>query len=208
MSIIEDIKQQVIDGSGRKTKELVQQAINQGVEVSAIVNEGLIGGMSYMGNKFKKNEVYVPEVLMAARAMQQGMDIVKPLIAQSGVKEKGIIVIGAVKGDLHDIGTNLVTMMLQGAGYKVINLGVDITTEKFIKAIKEHKPHIVGLAALLTSTMPDMKATVDDLKPYRDKIKIMIGGAPVTAEFAREIGADSYAPDAATAVDEADALLN
>lgn len=208
MSIIEDIKQQVIDGSGRKTKELVQQAINQGVVVAAIVNEGLIGGMSYMGNKFKKNEVYVPEVLMAARAMQQGMDIVKPLIAQSGVKEKGIIVIGAVKGDLHDIGTNLVTMMLQGAGYKVINLGVDITTEKFIKAIEEHKPHIVGLAALLTSTMPDMKATVDDLKPYRDKIKIMIGGAPVTAEFAREIGADSYAPDAATAVDEADALLN
>lgn len=207
MSIIQDIKGQVIEGSGRKVKELVQQAVSQGVEIATIVNEGLIGGMTYIGDKFKKNEVYVPEVLMAARAMQSGMDIVKPLIAQAGVKDKGVIIIGAVKGDLHDIGTNLVTMMLQGAGYKVINLGIDITTEKFIEAIEEYKPDIVGLAALLTSTMPDMQATVNDLKPYRDKIKIMVGGAPVTAEFAREIGADSYAPDAATAVDEADRLL-
>lgn len=207
MLVLQEIKEMVIAGNARKTKENIQKAVDEGIDVSVIINDGLIAGMQYVGEKFKVNEVYVPEVLMSARAMNQGTEMLRPLIAQAGIKEKGIIVIGTVKADLHDIGTNLVTMMLQGAGYKAINIGVDISREKFAEAIKEHNPAIVGLAALLTTTMPEMQETVAYLKENCGGVKIMVGGAPVTQKFADEIDADSYADDAARAVDEADKLI-
>lgn len=158
-----------------------------------------------VGVKFKNNEVYVPEVLISARAMHAGMDVVKPLLSEAEVRDKGTILAGTVKGDLHDIGKNLVHMMLEGAGYKVIDLGVDVSAEKFAQAVEEHKPQIVGLSALLTTTMINMKSTIERLKAY--PVKVMIGGAPVTQKFADEIGADAYAPDAATAVDKAEQLM-
>lgn len=205
--VIQEIKELVIKGSARKIQESVQQAIEQGLEVSSILNDGLVAGMQYMGERFKANEVYVPEVLMAARTMQKGMDVLRPLIIQAGIKEKATVVIGAVKGDLHDIGTNMVTMMLSGTGYKVINLGVDISPEQFAEAIEKYNPQIIGLAALLTSTLPMMKNTIEYLQSYRHRVKIMVGGAPVTPEFAAEINADSYAADAGSAVSQADAIL-
>jgi len=207
MSVLEDIKQAVIAGNAPMVKAFTEKALAEGVSVNDLINESLIGGMSYIGVKFKNNEVYVPEVLIAARAMHAGMGVLKPLLAGGGIKPKGIFVIGTVKGDLHDIGKNLVLMMMEGAGFKVIDLGIDVPTEKFIRAIEEHKPQIVGLSALLTTTMIQMKNTIQELKPYRDSVKVMIGGAPVTQRFADEIGADAYAPDAATAVELAAELL-
>ncbi|MEW6661651.1 MAG: cobalamin B12-binding domain-containing protein [Bacillota bacterium] len=207
MSVLEDIKQAVINGNPPKVKEFTEKALAGGLNPNDVINEGLIGGMSIIGVKFKNNEVYVPEVLIAARAMHAGMGVIKPLLAGGDIQSKGTFVIGTVKGDLHDIGKNLVIMMLEGAGFKVIDLGIDVPTEKFVQAIKEHKPQIVGLSALLTTTMTQMKSTVEELKPYRNSIKVMIGGAPVTERFAEEIGADAYAPDAATAVEIATELL-
>jgi 5-methyltetrahydrofolate--homocysteine methyltransferase len=205
--LIQEIRELVIKGGTRKIQEHVEKAIEQGLDVSSILNDGLVAGMQYIGEKFKVNEVYVPEVLMAARTMQKGVDVLRPLIIKAGIKEKATIIIGAVKGDLHDIGTNMVTMMLEGNGYKVINLGVDISAEQFAEAIEKYNPKIVGLAALLTSTLPEMKNTVEYLKLHRDKVKIMVGGAPVTQKFADEISADSYAADAGSAVSQADSLL-
>lgn len=207
MSILQEMQEAVISGNAGKVKECAEKAVAEGIEVSAILNDGLIAGMNVIGVRFKNNEVYVPEVLVAARAMHAGMAVVKPLIADAGIQEKGTVVIGTVKGDLHDIGKNLVMMMLEGAGYKVIDLGIDVPSGKFIQAVEEHKPQIVGLSALLTTTMTQMKATVEQLQPYRDHVKVMVGGAPVTQKFADEIGADAYAPDAASAVDKAKELL-
>ncbi|KLU62909.1 methionine synthase [Peptococcaceae bacterium CEB3] len=207
MSLLEEMSEWVISGNANKVKALVEQALAEGVAPASIVNEGLIPGMTVIGAKFKVNEVYVPEVLIAARAMHAGMAVVKPLLSVSDTKEKGIAVIGTVKGDLHDIGKNLVGMMLEGAGYTVIDIGIDVPPEKFLQAVQEHKPQIVGLSALLTTTMTNMKATIELLKPYRDQVKIMIGGAPITPKFADEIGADGYAADAASAVDCANNLL-
>jgi 5-methyltetrahydrofolate--homocysteine methyltransferase len=165
--------------------------------------------MNEVGRRFKNNEFYVPEVLIAARAMHAAMDVLKPLLAASDVQPVGTVVIGTVKGDLHDIGKNLVAMMLEGGGFNVIDLGVDVSPEKFLQAVREHKPNIVGLSALLTTTMPAMKTTIEALKEagVRDQVKVIIGGAPVTQRFADEIGADGYAPDAASAVDVARQLL-
>lgn len=207
MSTIQEIKELVILGDARKAKERVQQAVDEGIEVASIINDALIAGMQHVGEKFKVNEVYVPEVLMSARAMNQSMEMLRPLIAKAGIKEKGVIVIGTVKGDLHDIGTNLVTMVLQGAGYKAINVGVDISREKFAEAVEEYKPAIVGIAALLTTTMPEMQEIVAYLKEHCKGVKIIVGGVPITQKFADEIGADSYAEDAARAVDEANRLI-
>ncbi|MBS3977702.1 MAG: corrinoid protein [Syntrophomonadaceae bacterium] len=207
MPVLEDIKQAVIDGNAPKMKAITERALAEGISINDIINEGLIGGMSYIGVKFKNNEVYVPEVLIAARAMHAGMGVIKPLLTGENFQSKGTFVIGTVKGDLHDIGKNLVIMMMEGAGFKVVDLGIDVPTEKFIQAIEEHKPQIVGLSALLTTTMVQMKNTIQELKPYRNEIKVMIGGAPVTQKFADEIGADAYAPDAATAVELATDLL-
>ncbi|KLU62436.1 methionine synthase [Peptococcaceae bacterium CEB3] len=205
MSTFEEIAAAVISGNAKKVKESAEQALAEGAAPQAIVNEGLIAGMNVVGVKFKNNEVYVPEVLISARAMHAGMDVVKPLLSDADVQDKGTILVGTVKGDLHDIGKNLVRMMLEGAGYKVIDLGVDIAPDKFAQAVEEHKPQVVGLSALLTTTMSSMRSTIERLKGY--PVKVMIGGAPVTQKFADEIGADAYASDAASAVEKADQLM-
>lgn len=207
MSNLEQIKEFVIAGSAKQVKECTEGAIAEGVDVSTILNEGLIAGMSIIGARFKANEVYVPEVLMSARAMHTGLAVIKPLIASSGLKEKGTVAIGTIKGDLHDIGKNLVIMMLEGAGYKVIDLGVDVPAEKFLQAIEEHHPQVIGISALLTTTMMQMKEAVEKLKAYDGKTRIIVGGAPVTPKFASEIGADGYAADAASAVDKVAELI-
>lgn len=207
MSILEDIKAAVIDGRPKRVKEYTEQAVAEGVDANTIINDGLIAGMGVVGILFKNNELYVPEVLIAAKAMHAGMEVVKPLLAGSSAVEKGTVVIGTVKGDMHDIGKNLVVMMLECAGYKIIDLGVNVPPEKFAQAVAEHKPQIVGLSALLTTTLSEMKAVLSQLQPYRPGLKVMVGGAPVTQKFADEIGADGYAANAASAVEKADALL-
>ena len=208
MSILEQIKEQVIAGSAKKVKEYTDAAVARGLDVSLILNDGLIAGMNVVGALFKNDEVYVPEVLMAARAMHTGLAVIKPLIASAGLKEKGVVAIGTVKGDMHDIGKNLVIMMLEGAGYKVIDLGTDVPTEKFLQVVEDEHPQVVGLSALLTTTMPQMQETVKKLRGYGNRIKIVVGGAPVTAKFAQEIGADGYAADAASAVEKVSELIH
>lgn len=209
MEILKEIADSVIAGNRKKVQELVKVALEEGISPERIINEGLLSGMSVIGERFKRNEIFVPEVLVSARAMQAGMDILRPLIANSKEIIKGKIVIGTVKGDLHDIGKNLVSMMLEGAGYQIIDLGIDVPPEKFVEAIKEHNPDIVGMSALLTTTMPQMKVTIDVLKQegLRDKVKVIVGGAPVTPEFAKEIGADGYAKDASEAVELVNSLM-
>jgi 5-methyltetrahydrofolate--homocysteine methyltransferase len=192
-------------GDAEKVEELVKQALEKNLLPKDILENGLIKGMDIIGAKFKKNEVYVPEVLIAARAMHAGMSILQPKLTESGVKNIGTVAIGTVKGDLHDIGKNLVKMMLEGAGFEVIDLGTDVTTDKFVEAVKEHKPNIIGMSALLTTTMVNMAEVIKALEAtgLRDKVKIMIGGAPITQNYADQIGADGYSPDAASAVDKA-----
>ncbi len=199
----------IIKGKKNPAVELTKQAIEEGVAPQSIINEGLIAGMAVVGEKFKKNEFYVPEVLIAARAMKECMAILKPLLEETGVKPVGKVAIGTVKGDLHDIGKNLVAMMLQGNGFEVYDLGVDVSPEKFIESCKADGAQLVALSALLTTTMPGMKDTIDAIEAagLRSDVKVMIGGAPVTQKFADEIGADGYSPDAASAVDKAKELL-
>ena len=199
----------IIKGKKNPAVDMTKQALEEGIEPQAIITYGLIAGMAVVGEKFKKNEFYVPEVLIAARAMKECMVIMKPLLAEFGVKPVGTVVIGTVKGDLHDIGKNLVSMMLQGNGFEVIDLGVDVAPEKFIEASKANKAEIIALSALLTTTMPGMKQTIDALEAagVRADVKVMIGGAPITQKFSDEIGSDGYAPDAASAVDLAKSLI-
>jgi len=185
----------------------VQLAIDDGVGANQIINQGLIAGMAIIGDRFKKNEVYVPEVLIAARAMKMGMGILEPLISTGESNQKSVILVGTVKGDLHDIGKNLVIMMLEGAGFKVIDLGVDVAAETFASAVQEHQPQVIGLSALLTTTMAEMKNSLEQIKQFDRNLKVIIGGAPVTQEYADSIGADGYAPDAASAVDIVKELL-
>jgi len=209
MADLQGIAEAVIGGNREVVASLAQAAVDEGISPERIINEGLIAGMGVVGTKFKANEFYVPEVLIAARAMHAGMDIIKPLLAESGVQPRGVIAIGTVKGDLHDIGKNLVAMMLEGGGYEVIDLEVDVAPEKFVEAVKERGAQVLALSALLTTTMPSMKDTIEALKEagVRNQVKVMIGGAPVTQNYADEIGADGYAPDAASAVDKADELI-
>jgi 5-methyltetrahydrofolate--homocysteine methyltransferase len=206
---LKEIADNLIKGKAPEVKELVQRAIDEGEDVQKVLNEGLVAGMSVVGAKFKANEFYVPEVLIAARAMKAGMEILRPILADKNIKGVGTVVLGTARGDLHDIGKNLVAMMLEGAGFEIIDLGVDVSPEKFIEAAKEKKADLVGLSALLTTTMPSMKDVVKKMgdSGLKDKVKVMIGGAPVTQSYADEIGADGYAPDAASAVDEAKQLL-
>jgi 5-methyltetrahydrofolate--homocysteine methyltransferase len=208
MAVLEELAQALINGNAPKTKELAQKAVDEGIAPGKVLNEGLIVGMNEVGRRFKNNEFYVPEVLIAARAMHAGMDVLKPLLSEAEAASAGTVLIGTVKGDLHDIGKNLVAMMLEGAGFNVVDLGVDVSPEKFLEAVRDHKPKVVGLSALLTTTMPAMKTTIEALKEagVRESVKIMIGGAPVTQRYADEIGADGYAPDAASAVDVARSL--
>lgn len=201
MSILKDLSEALQAGDVNGVKNGIDAALKDGLTPREILYDGLMDGMSIVGEKFKKNEVFVPEVLIAARAMNAGMEVLKPKLIETGVESVGKVVIGTVKGDLHDIGKNLVRMMLEGAGFEVKDLGTDVSAEDFVKAIKEEKPNIVGLSALLTTTMPQMSDVITALQEngLRDDVKVMIGGAPVTDGFAQEIGADAYAKDAATA---------
>ena len=209
MADLNAMAENLFNGKAEKVKELVQAAVDEGLGPKEILEQGLIKGMNEVGVKFKANEVYVPEVLIAARAMHAGMSILEPLLAEAGVEPLGKIAIGTVKGDLHDIGKNLVVMMLKGAGFHVEDVGIDVPAEKFVQVAKEKNLHLVGLSALLTTTMPSMKDVVEALKKegLDGSVKTMIGGAPVTQSYADEIGADGYAPDAASAVDKAKELL-
>ena len=208
MSILQDIAENLMKGKANDVKTLVEQALGEGLAPGDVLNEGLLSGMNVIGARFKKNEVYVPEVLIAARAMKAGMEILQPELASAGVEPIGIAVIGTVKGDLHDIGKNLVGMMLEGAGFKVVDAGIDVAPEKFIEVAKDSNASVIGVSALLTTTMTNMKAVVDAVKgsDLNDKVKVMIGGAPVTQAFCDEIGADGYAADAASAADLAKEL--
>lgn len=204
-----EVAEKLIAGKADEVRSLVKEAIDEGQDVSKILNEGLVAGMSVVGEKFKKNEFYVPEVLIAARAMKAGMELLNPILLEKNIKGVGTMVLGTVRGDLHDIGKNLVGMMLEGAGFEVIDLGVDVASEKFIQAAKEKNANLVGLSALLTTTMLAMKDVTQAVEKegLKGKVKVMIGGAPITQDYADEIGADGYAPDAASAVDTAKELL-
>ena len=207
--ILEKIASHLYDGEDEVVAELVQKALDQGMEPQEILAGGLIAGMDVVGKDFKAGDLFVPEVLIAARAMHAGMGILRPLLAEGDVPSTGKYIIGTVAGDLHDIGKNLVKMMLEGAGFETVDLGTDVQPDVFVDAVREHQPTIVGMSALLTTTMVKMKATIEALEEagLRDKIKVMVGGAPVTAAFAEEIGADAYAPDAASAVDVARSMV-
>jgi 5-methyltetrahydrofolate--homocysteine methyltransferase len=199
----------LIAGKVDEVSSLTKEAVDGGLTPQDILEQGLLAGMDVVGQRFKANEMFIPEVLRCAKCMHGAMEILRPLLVESGVKTAGTLVIGTVKGDLHDIGKNLVGMMFEGAGFKVIDLGTDQTPQAFVDALKEHKAGLFGMSALLTTTMPMMGETVNAIKEagIRDQIKIMVGGAPVTAEFAKEIGADAYASNAASAVDTGKELL-
>jgi methanogenic corrinoid protein MtbC1 len=203
MSILSDISQKLQEGKSKDVKALVEQAISDGIGAKQILEEGLLPGMSIIGDKFKNNEVYVPEVLIAARAMKAGTDTLNPYLKEANVQPLGKICIGTVKGDLHDIGKNLVKMMMEGKGIECVDLGVNVEPEQFLAAVKEQGCTIVCCSALLTTTMGVMKDVVDIFvkEGLRDKVKIMIGGAPITDAYCKSIGADGYTSDAASAAD-------
>jgi len=196
-------------GKMNEVRELTQEALDNGETAEMILKDGLIHSMDQVGSKFKSGEIYIPEVLIAARAMHAGMAILKPILSKSTTSSQEKVLIGTVKGDLHDIGKNLVIMMLEGGGFEVIDLGIDVPASKFIEAIQTHQPQVVGISALLTTTMAEMKNTIQAIEwaGFRKQVKMIVGGAPVTEKFAREIGADGYAPDAASAVDVVRSLL-
>lgn len=202
---LQEISLKLQAGKAKDVKLLVQQAIDEGVSAHDILEQGLLGGMSVVGEKFKNNEIFVPQVLVAARAMSMGAELLKPLLNAEGVKASGKVCIGTVKGDLHDIGKNLVKMMMEGKGLEVIDLGVDVAPEAFVTAVKNENCSIICCSALLTTTMGVMGDVVKAAEDagIRDRVKIMVGGAPVTDAFCKKIGADAYTPDAATAADVA-----
>ena len=203
MTVIEQISELLQQGKAKNLQEMVHQAIGDGHSPKVILEDGLLAGMSIIGEKFKINEVYVPDVLIASRAMNAGMEILKPLLLKEDIKPMGKIVLGTVEGDIHDIGKNLVKIMFQGAGFEVIDMGIDVSAAKFTAKVKEEKPQILAMSALLTTTMVAMDKVIKALENegLRDQVFIMVGGAPVNENFAKSIGADAYAPDAATAAD-------
>ncbi len=207
MADLQPLAEALIKGDRNKVVELTKKAIADKVAAKEILEQGLIAGMNVVGKRFKANEIYVPEVLIAARAMKGGMEILQPELVKAGVKPIATVVLGTVKGDLHDIGKNLVGMMLTGGGLKVVDIGTDVSAEKFVEACKKENAQLCAMSALLTTTMPQMTSVVKAMKESGVKTKSMIGGAPVTQNFADEIGADGYAPDAASAVDIARKLL-
>lgn len=201
--LLQKIKEGLIYCEPAKVEENVRLALEKGMDYHVILEEGLIAGMDVVGFKFREGEIYLPEVLIAASAMHKGLGILAPFMTKSNASAKGRILLGTVRGDLHDIGKNIVGMMFQGAGFEVIDLGIDVPPEKFVAACREYKPDVLGLSALLTSTMLNMKETVEAVKTQNDSgLKIIVGGAPLTAEFAEGIGADGYAPDAFSAVEK------
>ncbi len=202
VEILEEVAASVEKGDSASVKESVRMAISQNISAEEILENGLIKGMESIGKRFKKNEIFIPEVLIATRAMKAGMDIIRPLLAESGYKTKGRIVIGTVKGDLHDIGKNIVSMMLEREGYEIVDLGIDVPKERFVEIIKKENPDIVGMSALLTTTMSYMREVMIaiDEEGLKSRAKIIIGGAPITQSYADEIKADGYAADAPSAV--------
>ena len=209
MSICAQISEALQKGKAKDVKVLVQQALDEGLNPKTILDEGMLAAMDVIGEKFKNNEIYVPEMLIAARAMGAGTEVLKPHLAEAGVGAIGKVALGTVKGDLHDIGKNLVRMMMEGKGIEVVDLGVDVSAEQFYEAYEKEGVQIIACSALLTTTMGEMKAVVDLFteKGARDKVKIMVGGAPITESFCRSIGADHYAADAASAADIAKKAL-
>ena len=203
--IFEELALNLYDGGDQQVARLVRHALDEGHTANDILHNGLIAGMDRVGVDFKVGDLFVPEVLVAARAMRAGLDVLRPLLAEGEVSGTGTYVIGTIQGDLHDIGKNLVKMMLEGAGFKVVDLGTDVRVDEFVSAVREHQPDVLGMSALLTTTMANMRLVIEALERagLRDSVKVMIGGAPVTGAFATQIGADAYAPDAASAVDVA-----
>jgi 5-methyltetrahydrofolate--homocysteine methyltransferase len=208
MADLEALANSVIKGDQKTAVEITNAAIEEGMAPGTILADGLIAGMNVIGTRFKANEVYIPEVLIAARAMKMAMEILEPKLAEAGVKPLGKAAVGTVQGDLHDIGKNLVIMMLKGAGFSVVDLGVDVSSDKFVEAAKDSGAQVIGLSALLTTTMPAMETAIKAIKDSGVDVKVMIGGAPITQAYADKIGADGYAADAASAVDIAKTLLN
>jgi 5-methyltetrahydrofolate--homocysteine methyltransferase len=207
MADLKALAEAVIKGDQATAVSVTKAALSEGMAPKSILDEGLIAGMDVIGDRFKKNEVYIPEVLIAARAMKMAMEVLEPELVKAGVQPIGKLVIGTVQGDLHDIGKNLVAMMLKGAGFEVIDLGVDVSPAKFVEEAKSKNAQLVGMSALLTTTMPGMEKTIKALQEAGVKAKVMVGGAPVTQSFAEKIGAQGYAPDAASAVDTAKSLV-
>ena len=205
MSLLDDLRKSVIDGDLKAAQDQVNQALAQKIPPEEILKDGLISAMSEVGRMFENGDFYVPEMLISARAMKGGLAILRPQLAAANIQAIGKVVIGTVQGDLHDIGKNLVGMMLEGAGFEVVDLGTDVSPEKYVAAVREYNPDLVGLSALLTTTMPRMKDIVQALQAagLRERLKVMIGGAPVTEQYALDIGADIYAPDAASAAQRA-----
>ncbi|MDT8301584.1 MAG: corrinoid protein [Sedimentisphaerales bacterium] len=207
MADLKALADAVIKGDQSAAVEITKAALEEGTPAKSVLNDGLIAGMDVIGGRFKKNEVYIPEVLIAARAMKMAMEFLEPELVKAGVKPIGKCLIGTVQGDLHDIGKNLVAMMLKGAGFEVIDLGVDVNPDKFVEEVKAQGVQVVGMSALLTTTMPGMEKAIKAIKDAGVSAKIMIGGAPVTQGYADKIGADGYAADAASAVDVAKSLV-
>ena len=209
MKIFEELADEVQKGNSESVEALTKKALSEDISAEDILNNGLVAGMNIVSKKFKNNEIFIPEVLISAKSMYSGLGILKPLLAEANVQSKGKVVIGTVKGDLHDIGKNIVAMLLQGAGFDVVDLGADVPKEKFLEFVKNERVDILGMSALLTTTMIYMKETIEALKNagLRENIKVIIGGAPVTESYAAQIDADGYAPDAASAVDLTKRLL-
>lgn len=209
MGVLDELKQSVIDMEVETATELTQKALDEGMDAEKVLNEALVPAMDAVGGQYEKGERYVPEMLLSAQAMKGGMQLLRPLLAESGVEPKGRIVIGTVEGDLHDIGQNLVSMMLEGAGFEVTNLGAETPADEFVSSVKDNSADILGLSALLTTTMTHMPEVIDALKAdgVRDNLQVMIGGAPVSQDYAEEIGADGYASDASSAVKLAEELI-
>ncbi|MEI7990591.1 MAG: corrinoid protein [Chloroflexota bacterium] len=208
--VLKEIYDSIIDGNQATTKAKVQAAVDAKIDPGVILNEAMILAMAKVGQMFEDGEYFVPEMLVAARAMQGGLAIIKPLLIQADFKAVGKVVAGTVKGDLHDIGKNLVCMMLEGAAFEVVDLGVDVSPEKFVEGVRNHGANLIAMSALLTTTMPNMKITIDALKEagIRDQVRVMVGGAPLTDQYAKEIGADGYAPDASRAAALAKSLVS
>ena len=209
MGVLAEISERLLVGDAEAVSSLTERAIADGLPPKQILDDGLIAGMNVVGEQFKNHEIFLPEVLMAAKAMYAGMDQLKPLLLKEGIPSRGKVVLGSVQGDLHDIGKNLVGIMLKGAGFEVVDLGADVAPEKFIQAAREHAAAVIGMSALLTTTMPAMQRVIDRVaeEELAGKVKVIVGGAPVSADFAEEIGADAYGYDAANAVERVKALI-
>ena len=207
---LQQLTDAVIAGNAPEAQALTEAALGEGFPAATIVNDGLITAMGVVGGRFGRGEIYVPEMLLSARAMQYALAILEPLLAESGGVSRGTVVIGTVKGDVHNIGKNIVSIMLRGSGFTVHDLGVDVPAERFVAAVEEHRPDIVGMSALLTTTMPAMKTVIEALEAagVRDQVKVLVGGAPLTEEFAQSIGADGYGRDAGAAADRARELIH